>query len=499
MPPAAAVLDVAPRNCHSGAGDAPKSVTRGARSHVVDPPAAHPARDPRPARRRPHTPIAVTIGGDEPLAGPDDQTAAGCWPVAVPPWTRADWLAAGAAVLAIAGLLTPFLWRCMHGDPGAACSDYGPHVHVALAMLHGGIIEAYFLYHLTVALFAAVPGLAPAPAALLGTLVFHLGLALVVYALTRAALRAWRGPAAAAGAAAATVALLLVAHGVALDWDTAELYLGFVGINSYHNPTINALKPFALLLLPFASATLAPAAPASAARLAAAAVAAVLSTLAKPSYAICLLPALGALMLIWTWRGRPVDWRLGTAVIAPMIAILAVQYLLTYGGGEGGVAVAPLAVLRLWGATDLPLKFLLSILFPLAVALLFPRQVLASAALLVSWATFACGAAFTYLLAESGERLAHGNFGWSGEIALFVLFVASTLLVLRIATRPAGRGVRPRLALCGLAFAVHLVSGVLWYGVHLHLLQGEPFPHVAHLTPPNGAGCFAAAAPDPAA
>ena len=437
----------------------------------------------------------MTIGGDEPLAGPDDRATERLWPVAVPAWTRADWLAAGATLLAVAALVTPHLWRCMHGDPGAGCSDYGPHVQVAVAMLHGGIVEAYFLYHLSVALIAEVPGLAPPAAAVLGTLVFHLALAAVVYALTRAALRAWRGPAAAIATATATIALLLVAHGVALDWDPAALYLGFVGINSYHNPTINALKPFALLLLPFTSATLAPAARSSTRRLMAAAAVATLSTLAKPNYAICLLPALAGLVLVWTARGRPVDWRLGAAVASPMVATLTVQYLLTYGGDDG-IVFAPLAVQHLWGVGDLAAKFVLSVLFPLTVALLFPRRVLASAALLVSWATFAGGAAFTYLLAESGERMAHGNFGWSGEIANFVLFVASALLVLRIASRPAGRGVRPRLTLCTLAFAAHLASGVLWYGVHLRLIPGEPFPHdtgIARLTRSHGTGCLAAA------
>ena len=36
---------------------------------------------------------------------------------------------------------------------------------------------------------------------------------------------------------------------------------------------------------------------------------------------------------------------------------------------------------------------------------------------------FSIGIFQTYFLAESGERMLHANFGWSGQIALFLLIV----------------------------------------------------------------------------
>ncbi|MNL66026.1 hypothetical protein D3C87_1904350 [compost metagenome] len=53
----------------------------------------------------------------------------------------------------------------------------------------------------------------------------------------------------------------------------------------------------------------------------------------------------------------------------------------------------------------------------------------------LAWLCFAFGAAYTYLLAESGTRIVDGNFFWSGSTILFILFTTSMIFLLR--QRPA--------------------------------------------------------------
>ena len=61
----------------------------------------------------------------------------------------------------------------------------------------------------------------------------------------------------------------------------------------------------------------------------------------------------------------------------------------------------------------------------------------------LGWATVFIGAAIGYLLAES-QRPGAGNFLWSGQLAVFVLFAASTVAVLRDAATAGAGGRRLR-------------------------------------------------------
>ena len=59
------------------------------------------------------------------------------------------------------------------------------------------------------------------------------------------------------------------------------------------------------------------------------------------------------------------------------------------------------------------------------------------------------------ILAESGERFIHGNFLWSGYIAIFVLYAASLVVLLR---QEKGRG----MVLCWALFGLHVISGAVF-------------------------------------
>jgi hypothetical protein len=112
-------------------------------------------------------------------------------------------------------------------------------------------------------------------------------------------------------------------------------------------------------------------------------------------------------------------------------------------------------------------KFFLSILFPLAVTILFFRSAIADMRMRLAWIGAALGAFCFYFLIERGRDLTfHGNFGWSGIITFFVLFFASLAFLLeQWRLQPREARVQWRLILSTAIFGLHTISGLLWYGL----------------------------------
>jgi hypothetical protein len=145
----------------------------------------------------------------------------------------------------------------------------------------------------------------------------------------------------------------------------------------------------------------------------------------------------------------------------PAVALLGYQAL-TFT--DGGLEIAPFMTFDLWAYhynplanTLLPLKFLLSIAFPLAVYLAYFPRARRDTAFNLAWLCVAVGMAWTYLFADSGDRVA-GNLVWNGQSAVLILYVATLLFWLR--ENPwlnAGKLPRSywRFALCALVFALH--------------------------------------------
>jgi hypothetical protein len=137
------------------------------------------------------------------------------------------------------------------------------------------------------------------------------------------------------------------------------------------------------------------------------------------------------------------------------------------------ITLAPLRVVFMHTRRDVALvglKLVLSIVFPLVVGAAFARQAARDAPLRLAWLAFAAGAFYAYVLAETGERMIHGNFLWSGQAAVAVLFAASARFALARGAEGAARG---RLAACAGAFLMHVASGAAyaWHFAH----TGEGF------------------------
>jgi hypothetical protein len=94
----------------------------------------------------------------------------------------------------------------------------------------------------------------------------------------------------------------------------------------------------------------------------------------------------------------------------------------------------------------------------LCVTLYYIKESVIDVRMILGWLSFMFGTFFTYFLAETGTRFYDGNFGWSGEITLVVLFTLSTLFYLEM---PHDRRV-PNIVL-RFIWAGHVVSGAIYY------------------------------------
>lgn len=417
----------------------------------------------------------------------------------------AEQLAVGALCLAILALTLPMMIAQV-----CASLDYKTHLQVANIMVAGGTPTYYphFVFQMIVLAIKTINpetiihlslftihgatsqlfgscDLYPDPTGLefpmvVSMVLLHIILGVVVYRFLRHAFS--RHPALPAPSILAliTLLLLLVAPVTLFQWISNDpfRYVSYIGINVYHNPTITVLKPLALLLFWFSLHSFAErdtplSAPTGMLLIATTALLTILSTIAKPSYIICLGPGLVLLAAYRIVRKQPVNLRaLAYGVLLPAFVVLLWQYRLTYAATtdlpETKIVFAPFEVmLRFASMPVLLAKFLLSILFPLCVLALFFRDAIKCVSLNLAWLVFGVGAAYGYLLAETGIRKATGNFLWGTQTSLFILFVVSVAFLV---TRAGGMSPFLRAAwsdwrrlACLLAFGLHVASGILYY------------------------------------
>jgi hypothetical protein len=257
-----------------------------------------------------------------------------------------------------------------------------------------------------------------------------------------------------------TLVLILVAPINLLTWNSQKLYYGYIAIQSYHSPTMILLRPMALWLFLFAVRVFRDK-PTSVPLVLLCTAIAALSTLTKPNYAICILPALALLTLYALYRKQPVDWRLLiVGIVVPITEVIIWQWFFYRGQGIGGFSFAPLQLMNYYSPTGLLPKFILSLLFPLTVLIFYFQAVIRDISLRLCWIAFAFGAFYMYFLIEN-RAWQDGNFGWGGEITLFMLFIASVIFLIR--QYKANRQWTRSLMVCSSVLALHLISGIAFY------------------------------------
>jgi hypothetical protein len=345
---------------------------------------------------------------------------------------------------ALVFLLTfPFFSHCVH------LGDHQWHIAIAKDMAGRRALPPHPLFHACLlALTARDDGLT-AP----GVVAFLLAGALGVRAwITAAFLSEGRR------VSGFWVAILCLALALAMPlpaWWGIKTYLGDLSPNRWHNPTGVFAMPFALAVFICGARTVSRPSWHGAAQTS---VALCLSLLAKPNYVLafgpCLVVGLGAA----TWRAiRQGQLTARSAVgvllltFAPAAVVLGAQFVLF--ASDSRILYAPFEVWRLFTRDHVTDSILVGIVYPLAVVICFPREANSSSTLTMAWAALGVGLATFALFAESGDRIAHGNFSWGMIFADQVLFVASTAFLLQ---QPNGW----RRAFCFATLGAHAMAGV---------------------------------------
>jgi len=218
-----------------------------------------------------------------------------------------------------------------------------------------------------------------------------------------------------------------------------NLALGYPAISVAHSPTIILLRPLAVGLFIVTLRLLTLRSWGQWWGLAAAALTlALVGNLTKPSYNVCLLPAL-AVALFRRFRqakslpGPTIATFALLAVTISAATLWQVKFL--YGPGtDAGVTFAPLRVLNYWnkGSSLVTIaKLGLGLAFPLFVAAAYRKaEACASDAFRLSWLATLMAVASAYLLSETGRTAMHGNLAWSLQICLLILMTVSVAVFL---------------------------------------------------------------------
>lgn len=302
------------------------------------------------------------------------------------------------------------------------------HIHIDYARkIHSlrDLESPHFLFQLLIIGVAAV-----LPITLEAAAVLVLGACYGVMAVVVARELGRQQPALSIGSCAGlAVAVLVATHIFLPTLFVPNFYYGYFNVTAYHNPTQQLNKLFALLIwfaysrYVVAETSLRPQVLTTLAALC------LLSAIAKPSFLIAFLPLAGVVSL-WdlAHRRTTMFWTYVIGIAIPSTIILALQYLWTYGSAAGGgIAFMPFALVTPEYVRHMPL----SLAFPIAVTCFMWRAAFASRRYVLTLAMLVLGFLYVCLLAEIGPRMMDGNFGWTAQTVLFLMYVESLLLAVQ--------------------------------------------------------------------
>lgn len=253
-----------------------------------------------------------------------------------------------------------------------------------------------------------------------------------------------------------------------------NIYLGQGTPNIWHSPTWVMMQPFALLcffltercfrgshrddrMIVLASITL------------------FVSAFFKPSFALAFIPAL--VFYFFLMPDHKQLWKSHLTVIAlialPTLVLMGFQYQIKYSPDKIQATSVIFAPFEVWGAKtpSITISALLTLAFPLSVALLYPKSLIEDQGYLLAWLLVLVAFLQRSLLAESGALKSHGNWAWGYFIALKIAFVYSLIILMN-----AGQAKRARARFLGLIpwaiLILHGTSGL----IYLHrLFSGKGF------------------------
>ncbi len=232
-------------------------------------------------------------------------------------------------------------------------TDYALHISVANKMMERQqILIPHFLYELSIIILNIfICNMGFNLAGYISVILFFLFLSVIIYFQIRQILiKIWPQKYAIL-TICLTISLLLVGPINILAYFDRHYYYGYIGINVFHNPTSIILKPLALLLF-LCSVKIYDKNHNPTHVILSAVILSVMAIIAKPSFTICLLPALVIFSIIKYYKNESIDWKLLIfGILMPSILLLGIQYYFTFSAHQlykikSGIAILPFEVMR---------------------------------------------------------------------------------------------------------------------------------------------------------
>ena len=296
--------------------------------------------------------------------------------------------------------------------------------------------------------------------------------------------------------AAVSVAALL-AGPLFLRFYNRFYYLGQGTPNPWHNPTFTGVRPFmiciTLLTIRYWQTDAADrctlwGVSVSGRRLLQILLAVLLaySTLIKPSFLTIYLPACVLLVLIRLIRMRGKGFfrlLLEHLYFIPAGLVLVWQYARTYVSPNAAAAGSGVAVslFRAAGryAPSVAVSWVMRMAFPLAVIIIWRRQIRKVPLFSLILAEYVFGQAIAFVFTETGSRASHGNFGWGNMLGTSMIWIFCLIFYVqqyykeKTGMKQTGAGMRVRYILPGLLLLWHLSAGIVYYISLLHNLETQ--------------------------
>lgn len=222
--------------------------------------------------------------------------------------------------------------------------------------------------------------------------------------------------------------MILIVGPLNIPWYDPIIFSGQGSPNVWHNVTLWAVKPFALLTILFVFKAIEDKSRFS---YGLAALFLILSIFAKPSFVIMFLPSLFIYMLIYkSYRDKDfLNFYIFISLVS--ISILSYQYVHTFGSsGDSHIVFDFLGVWSL-SSLNIPISIVLALAFPMFFAL-SQSHILNDKYILISWIQTFIALVYYSCLAQSGKYYADGNFGWSYVLAMSLLYLFSIVKFFQI-------------------------------------------------------------------
>jgi hypothetical protein len=242
-----------------------------------------------------------------------------------------------------------------------------------------------------------------------------------------------------------------------------KMYLGQWSPNIWHSPTMTLLKPFALLFFFWLIQFLKDHDNFKRGILFLTSVSLLLGTFIKPSFVICLIPAVTLYMLFFRFKEFNLYLKIFW-IFLPSLLFLSYQFIETYNLENTSSYFHDKIILTWFGVDKIYTKnilisSLLVLVFPLSILAFSFRRLKQNIPLLLSWILIVTSFFISNVFAESIKFRA-GAFIFSYIICLFILFVFSLSEYLSWFVECKKN--RLKISLAGIVFSFHLFSGILY-------------------------------------